>query len=256
MVKLGFSKTWVNLIMRCITTAVFSVIINGVPRGLIQLERGLRQGCPLSPCLFIICAEAFSNLMGVAEKNQLIKGLKFAKDVTISHILFADDNLIFSRASITDCKHLKEIFDYYAEASGQIFNFDKSSIFFSGKIPEGQRVAIKGIFNLNEVSRHEKYLGLPSMIGRKKSSFFNDVKLRVLNKISSWQHRMFSSGGNEVLIKATTQAILAYAMSVFKLPGGLCADIQKAIAKLWWGSKEDKNGIYWMRWNKLSHAKN
>lgn len=57
------------------------------------------------------------------------------------------------------------------------------------------------------------------MLGRRKSSFFNDVKLKVLNKISSWQHMMFSSGGKEVLIKATTQAIPVYAMSVFKLPG-------------------------------------
>lgn len=56
-------------------------------------------------------------------------------------------------------------------------------MFFTGKIPEGQMSAIRGIFNLNVVSRHEKYLGLPSMIGRKKPSFFNDVKLRVLNKI-------------------------------------------------------------------------
>lgn len=93
------------------------------------------------------------------------------------------------------------------------------------------------------------------MLGRRKSSFFNDVKLKVLNKISSWQHMMFSSGGKEVLIKATTQAIPVYAMSVFKLPGGLCTDIQRAITRFWWGSKEDKSGIYWMRWDKLSHAK-
>lgn len=224
-----------------------------MPRGLIQTKRGLRQGCPPSPYLFILCAEAFSNLIGLAKKKQLIRGLRFAKDVTISHLLFTDDSLIFSRASTTDCKHLKEIFDYYIKASGQIFNFNKSLMFFSGKILEGQMSTIRGIFNLNVVSRQEKYLGIPSMIGRKKASFFNDVKLRVLNKISSWQHRMFSSGVKEVLIKVATQAI--YAMSVFKLPGGLWADIQRAIARFWWDSKEDKNSIHWMRWDKLSHAK-
>lgn len=117
-VKLGLSKTWVNLIMRCITTVAFSVIIKGVPRGLIKPERELRQDCLLSPYLFILCAEAFSNLIGLAKKKQLIRGLGFTKDVTISHLLFADDSLIFSRASTIDCKCLKEIFDYYIKASG------------------------------------------------------------------------------------------------------------------------------------------
>ena len=93
------------------------------------------------------------------------------------------------------------------------------------------------------------------MIGRKKMSFFKDVKLKVLSKISSWHHKMFSSGGKEVLIKAVAQAIPAYAMSVFKLPKGLCEDIQRAIAKFWWGSNQDKQAIHWSRWEKLSCAK-
>ncbi|KAL9429397.1 hypothetical protein AB3S75_031248 [Citrus x aurantiifolia] len=85
------------------------------------------------------------------------------------------------------------------------------------------------------------------MVGRKKTSFFNEVKLKVVSKIASWQHYFFSSGGKEVLIKAVAQAIPAYAMSVFKLPLGLCDDIQKAMAKFWWRSKEDKRGIHWAR---------
>lgn len=117
-------------------------------------------------------------------------------------------------------------------------------MFFSGKISEGQITTIKNIFQLNAVSRHEKYLGLPSMVGRKRTSFFNDVKLKVLSKISNWQHKFFSNGGKETLIKAVAQAIPAYAMSVFKIPIGLCNDIQRAVTKFWWGSKGDKRGIH------------
>ena len=69
------------------------------------------------------------------------------------------------------------------------------------------------------------------MIGRKRSNFFNDIKLKVFNKISSWQHKLFSCGGKEVLIKAAVQAIPAYAMSVIKIPIGVCDDIQKMVAK-------------------------
>lgn len=128
-------------------------------------------------------------------------------------------------------------------------------MFFSGKIPQGQIAAIKDIFQLNVVSRHEKYLGLPSMVGRKRTSFFNDIKLKVLSQISNWQHKFFSSGGKEVLIKAVAQAVPAYAMSVFKIPLAICNDIQRAIARFWWGSTNDKKGICWAKWEKISKAK-
>lgn len=95
------------------------------------------------------------------------------------------------------------------------------------------------------------------MIGRKKKTFFKEIKLKVLSKIFNCQHKMFSTGGKETLIKAVAQAVSAYAMSTFKLPKSLCDDIQQAIAKFWWGLKEDKHCIHWKKkWSKLSYAKN
>lgn len=76
------------------------------------------------------------------------------------------------------------------------------------------------------------------MVGRKKTRFFNEVKLKVVSKLANWQHRFFPSGGKKVLIKAVAQAVPAYAM-----------------AKFLWRSKEDKCGIHWARWEKISHAK-
>lgn len=166
MMKLGFSNEWVNLIMNCITTIFYLVIINRAPKGLIHSEKRLGQGSHISSYLFILCVKAFSNLLIQAERNQQIKSLRFAKDVIVSHLLVAYDNLIFTRALVADCKHLKSIFDSYAGASIQIFNFEKSSMFFSGRTSERQITTIKNTFKLNVVSKHERYLGLPSMIGR------------------------------------------------------------------------------------------
>lgn len=74
-------------------------------------------------------------------------------------------------------------------------------------------------------------------MGRKRISLLNDIKLKVLSKISNWQHKLFSTGGKEVLIKTVAQAILAYAMSVFKIPLGLCKDIRERFQGLVGGQR-------------------
>ena len=107
-----------------------------------------------------------------------------------------------------------------------------------------QIAIIKDIFQLQVVSRHERYLGLPSMVGRNKTSFFNDIKLRIINKIPNSQAKFFSCGGKEILIKAVAQAVPGYVMSVFKLPLGLCEDMQKVIARVWWGSSRNHRSIH------------
>lgn len=114
-------------------------------------------------------------------------------------------------------------------------------MFFSSNVGDDKISAIKNLFKLNVVSKHEKYLGLPSMIGRKKKrNFFNGAKHKILSKISRWEHKLFSCGGKEVLIKAVAQSVPTYAMIVFKIPIGICNDIQRAVARFWSGSKEDK----------------
>lgn len=147
------------------------------------------------------------------------------------------------------------MFDYYARVSGQIFNFDKSSLFFSPNTKQQVASDIKSIFNLKEVSMHEKYLGLPSMVGRNKKCYFNEVKLKVMNKIKGWHSSLFSIRAKEVLIKAVAQAIPTYAMSVFKVPLGLCDDLQKLLTRFWWGAKDSEKKIHWIGWKKLAQPK-
>lgn len=85
------------------------------------------------------------------------------------------------------------------------------------------------------------------MVGRKKVSFFNYIKLRLLNKISNCKKKKNSSGGKKMLIKAIAQATSVYAMNVFRIPMGLCANIQKEIARFLWETKRNHRGIHWSR---------
>ncbi|KAL5567359.1 hypothetical protein UlMin_030523 [Ulmus minor] len=118
--KLGFDEKWTALIMRCIASVSYSFLINGEVKGFLQPSRGLRQGDPLSPYLFVICAHGLSELLLSSEQRKLFKGVKIAASCPpISHIFFADDSLIFCRARSMDCANLRRCLDDYSKASGQ-----------------------------------------------------------------------------------------------------------------------------------------
>lgn len=121
LIKIGFSVHWVKKIMRCVTSVCYSFQINGRAYGEVIPSRGLRQGYPFSPYLFLICAEGFSALLRQAENKQDILGLKIARIApSITHLFFADDSLLFLKASTGSLKSILNIFNLYSQCSGQV----------------------------------------------------------------------------------------------------------------------------------------
>jgi hypothetical protein len=96
MKRIGFADRWIHLIMSCVRSVSYAILINGQPYGHIKPSRGIRQGDPLSPYLFILCAEGLSSLLNKAEEEGRISGLSIARGGTkINHLFFADDSLFF-----------------------------------------------------------------------------------------------------------------------------------------------------------------
>ena len=130
--KMGFNNRWVDLIMECITSASYSILINGEPHRKIKASRGLRQGDPLSPYLFLMCTKGLHGLINKAASNGDIKGVSICRNgPKLTHLLFADDSLIFCRAKEDECLKLLEILAAYERASGQQLNRAKKTLFFS-----------------------------------------------------------------------------------------------------------------------------
>ena len=99
---------------------------------------------------------------------------------------------------------------------------------------------------MQEIVHFEQYLGLPSLVGRRKKEGFNFIKENVWRKLQGWEGKLLSQASHEVLIKVVIQAISTYAMGYFKLPLGLCHEIETIIKKFWWGQKGEKRKIYWL----------
>lgn len=118
--RFSFYPRWINWIMQCVSTVSYSFLINGAPRGLVIPKRGIRQGDPLSPYLFILCSEVLSGLCNRAHENGKMKGIKVAVgSPRINQLLFVDDSMFFCRANVKSCRDLKEILNKYEVVSGQ-----------------------------------------------------------------------------------------------------------------------------------------
>ena len=173
----------------------------------------------------------------------------------VTHLFFANDSLLFCKASIQECQKLMAILDLYEATSGQKINEDKSSISFSQNTPSDLKAEVLEVMGPMKDSKHYKYLGLPSIICRSKTDVFAEVKERVARKLSGWKEKLLSIGGREILIKAIAQTIPTYTMSCFLLPKSLCDEIEGMMRKFWWGQREQESRIAWINWKKLCKSK-
>ncbi|XP_028084227.1 uncharacterized protein LOC114285386 [Camellia sinensis] len=232
--KMGFHTVWIRWVMECVTTVTFSIFANGEKRASIIPTRGLRQGDPLSPYLFILVADVLSKLLTRSLHNNLLSGFKLARHCpTLSHLLFVDDVLLFLKADVEECTHMLAILKIYCEASGQLVNFEKSSVQFSANTPATVSSSICNAAGLSVSHPNSKYLGLPSFWGRSKAEAYEYLIERILSKLQGWKQNLLSQARKEILIKAVVQAIPSYAMA---------------------GDPEGK-GINWLNWGHMTLPK-
>ena len=133
----------------------------------------------------------------------------------INHLLFADDSLLFFKATSEGAHEVSNLLETYCNASGQRINPVKSTIFFSKGCPNVLRGEIKEILNVPNETLNEKYLRMPTDVGSSKNGAFKYLKERLWCKVKGWLERLFSSAGKEVLVKSVAEAVPVYSMSCF-----------------------------------------
>ncbi|CAN6558737.1 unnamed protein product [Malus baccata var. baccata] len=222
LLKLGFCHGWTNLVMNCVCTVQFAILLNGQPGNWFSLSRGLRQGDPLSPYLFIMVSDVLSRSIQRGVEDGRLGGILMHPRVPcISHLFFADDTLICLQANLRNGENIMHILNKYCLASGQMMNSHKSSL--------------GSLLGMPVVSDPGVYLGLPAIWGRSKRSSLAFVKGRVMGKIQGWKQSALSFAGKEVLLKAVVQAIPTYPMNLFKFPAAVCKDLDSMSVGFLWG---------------------
>ncbi|KAL0320265.1 UNVERIFIED_CONTAM: putative mitochondrial protein [Sesamum radiatum] len=235
----------------CVSSISYSFVMSGSSFGTVTPQRGLRQGDPLSPYLFLLCMEAFCSLLQEAENEGHIRGVAVCRrGLRISHLLFADDTLICCQAIESEASSIQYVLNVYGKASGQEVNLHKSTVVFSKNVSKEVRDSLTNKLGIRWEERHDKYLGLPAVVGKSRKEVFSNIRDKIWNKIQGWNERFLSQAGKEILIKAVVQAIPAYAMGCFRLPVTLVNDIQCMISDFWWHNRGSRK-IHWVAWHRL-----
>lgn len=255
MIRLGFNINFVQLIIKCVSSVRFAVRVNGELLPFFTPSKGLRQGCPMSPFLFLLCAEGLTSLLNYCG-SFVDRGVRASSTSPwINHLLFADDCLIFISAKGESADRLNEILNIYATCSGQCVNKEKSAVYFTPNTPEARKHELKQRLGVFSKAFSDKYLGLPTAVGRITSGTFEHICDRVRSKMFGYSERDFACAGREVLLKSVIQAITTFSMSCFRLTKKVFKKLTSCMARYFWSSNIDRRSMNWVSWKKLASPK-
>ncbi|KAL0559838.1 hypothetical protein IC582_000218 [Cucumis melo] len=254
LMKKNYSQKWRKMIASCISSVQYSILINGRPRGRIKPSRGIRQGDPLSPFIFVLAMDYLSRLLNNLADKRKINGVNFSPSLNLTHILFADDILIFVEDRDDYVSNLKMILHLFESASGLNINLSKSTI-FPINVPTDRAKSIADSWGISKGHLPTSYLGMP-LGGRPSSSnFWNNVLQKIQKKLSSWKYSQLSKGGRITLINSTLESLPTYQMSVFKVPKGIAQKIEASWRNFLWNGASNGHNISLIRWNQIVSPK-
>nr|XP_016481281.1 PREDICTED: uncharacterized protein LOC107802323 [Nicotiana tabacum] len=175
--QMRFGEKWIEWIRYSFTTVKYSVLVNRSPVGFFSPKRGIRQGDPISPFLFILAMEGLSRMLKKAKQMQWLQGFDVGRNsgltVSVSHLLFADDTLIFCGADKSQVQFLNLTLMLFEAVSGLHINMSKSIIYLVNVVPELEELA--DIIYCNIGSFPTSYLGLPLGASRRSTEIWNAV---------------------------------------------------------------------------------
>ncbi|GJR11579.1 RNA-directed DNA polymerase, eukaryota [Tanacetum coccineum] len=252
--KFGFGDRWCRWISECLRSSWGSVLVNGSPTEEFQFFKGLKQGDPLSPFLFILIMESlhlsFQNLV----ETGMFKGVALDSSTIISHMFYADDAVFVGQWDNSNIKTVTYALKCFEKASGLRINMGKSKIM--GIAVNDEKVnQVAHRIGCGILKVPFTYLG--SKVGgcMSRSQAWSDVIAKMNARLSKWKMKTLSIGGRLTLLKSVLGSMSIYHMSIFKVPMGILCKMESIRSRFFHGINKDGNKAVWVNWNKVLAAK-
>ncbi|RVW24664.1 putative ribonuclease H protein [Vitis vinifera] len=248
---MGFGEKWAGWIRWCIATASFSVLINGSLAGFFQSTRGLRQGDPISPYLFILGMEALSCLINKAVRGGFLSDCRLrgrgGNGIQVSHLLFADDTLVFCKDSQDQMAVLSWLLMWFEAIFGLNINLEKSEILPVGRVENAEVLASE--LGCKVGSLPSTYLGLPLGAPHKSVVVWDGVEERMRKRLALWKRQFISKGGRITLIRSTLASMPIYLMSLMHIPRVVRLRLEKIQRDFLWGGGALEKRPHLVKWD-------
>ena len=239
-------ESYLRLISECLSTASFSVSVNGVTGGFFQSTKGIRQGDPLSPYLFVLAMEALSRLLLSRYEAGIIGFHPRTEQLKISHLMFADDVMVFFDGTSNSLHGITECLDDFASWSGLHMNNTKTELFTAG-LDQSESAAIAS-YGFPSGQFPIRYLGLPLMSRKLKISEYSPLMIKISNRLQSWSAKLLSFAGRLQLLRTVIFGIVTFWISAFILPKGCIKSIEGLCSRFLWSGNIDKRGLAKIAW--------
>ncbi|XP_042495078.1 uncharacterized protein LOC122074317 [Macadamia integrifolia] len=247
--RFGFFEIWIKRLHQILSSTKISVLDNGGPQGFFGVERGLRQGDPISPMLFIIAEEVLSRGLSRLVQSKMIQSIQGPRGTpTPGHILFADDIFIFSNANLRYVRNLKDFLMNYQEFFGQCINLEKSKLFL-GKVAPDRRQTISETLEIPICSFPTRYLGVKIFKGRVKKEALMPVMDRVKGHLAGWKGKLLSMAARIELVRSVVSAIPNHSFAVYWWPSSLLETMERWMRNFIWTGEVDSSKAITVRWD-------
>jgi hypothetical protein len=251
--RMGFGSRWIQWIHMCISTVRFSVLINGSPAGFFPSSRGIHQGDPLSPLLFLLVMEVLNRMLKKTEEGGFIHGFQvgaaLGDRMEVSHLLYADDIILFCDACPEQVTYLRRVLTCFEAVTGLRVNMSKSEMVPIGAVPNLSHLA--DILSCQLGTLPMTYLGMPLGSSFKALGVWNPIIEKVERRLAGWKKLYLSKGGRLTLLKSTLSSLPTYFMSLFKIPVSVAKRIEKLQRNFLWGGVGDDIKIPLVSWTKV-----
>lgn len=244
---LNFPTSFVNLIKQCLTTTSFSISINGELCGYFKGTRGLRQGDPLSPYLFVLVMEVFCRMLNENYSAGLIGFHPKAEHPQVTHLAFADDIMVFFDGSKDSLENIAKTLHEFTKWSGLSMNRSKTDLFTGGLTHDETNDLASLGFNLGSLPI--RYLGLPLMHRNLRIDDYRPLLDKLRSYFTLWTSRALSYAGRLQMLKSVIYGLLNFWFTAFILPKGCITQIQTLCSRFLWSGDVTKRCTTKVAWN-------